>query len=75
MTVGNGSSIKVWSDLWLNCCNGFYISSPMVPRFKDIVVSDLIDEHSTQLNYLLLYGIFLPFDVGKILHILIGRFE
>ena len=46
--VGNGESIRVWSNAWLPSCDHSNILSPTVDGFEEIRVVDLIDSRVRQ---------------------------
>lgn len=46
--VGNGESIRVWSNAWLPSCDHSNILSPTVDGFEEIRVVDLIDPRVRQ---------------------------
>ncbi|XP_059451233.1 uncharacterized protein LOC132182041 [Corylus avellana] len=67
--VGNGSTIRIWKDLWLPINSTGRMSSPPAILHPNATVSELLDGESKWWNYQLLASIFAPEVVQLILKI------
>lgn len=71
--VGNGESIKVWSDPWIPRTQTRKIISPRGEANEAIEVGALINPITKMWNEELLSTLFLPFEVERILNIPISH--
>ncbi|XVF87253.1 hypothetical protein PTKIN_Ptkin18bG0104000 [Pterospermum kingtungense] len=67
--VGDGTTVKVWSDPWLRDEANFRITTPLIPELNNIVVRDLMVPGGGQWDVELLSELFQERDVEAILNI------
>lgn len=64
--VGDGTSIQIWSDLWLPSDFLSYISLAAASEFEEAQVVSLIDPATNEWNLATLLELFLPRDIALI---------
>ena len=70
--VGNGKSICVWSDSWLDGPKSGCIISPRGNWLSDVTLDSFIDQDKKESRVKLVRATFLPFRADKIFRIPIG---
>ena len=64
--VGDGWSIKIWQDRWIDSPNTFSIQTPVLGLENDARVSDLIDDDTNWWKTNLVKEIFMEEEAAKI---------
>lgn len=64
--VGDGTSIRIWSDLWLPSDFLLYIPSPAASEFEEAQVVSLVDPATNEWNLATLLELFLARDISLI---------
>lgn len=64
--VGDGSRVRMLGDNWLNDDKSFWIHSPAIPTFEDMVVSDFYVPETWSWNRDLIEKVFLEEDALRI---------
>lgn len=65
--IGSGQSIRLWNMSWLSRPDNFFIQTPVVDGFNDMVVSDIISPVTGQWDRVLIEGVFSADDAKAIL--------
>ncbi|KAL8467664.1 hypothetical protein ACS0TY_031058 [Phlomoides rotata] len=65
--LGDGINVSVWFHPWLNDSEFFYIRTPVVVGFEDLVVNDLIIPGTRLWDVTLIRDVFIDEDVEHIL--------
>ena len=64
--MGDGTTIRVYSDKWLPGKFPSKISSPQIGALRDVRVTSLIDQDTKQWDCAKIDLLFLPFEAAKI---------
>ncbi|XP_042958157.1 uncharacterized protein LOC122293732 [Carya illinoinensis] len=69
--IGNGNSVRVWSDCWLLTPTSFKVQSPLKILSSGVTVNSLIDQDTYSWNLALIQDVFIPEEAAVIskLHI------